>query len=126
MLFTIANAILFEALEWLGLHAEINESYRGVCLDDQSYIYLKNIKCEQNRHTFEHKKKMKNWKMEHQFFWRKETSNSTICPTEEEAISQVKTVLPTMVFLHDEGLLDCTNRHVQEISPSFIHLEDYE
>lgn len=67
MLFTIANAILFEALEWLGWLAEMNESNRGVCLDDESPILIKKYKMWYIRTQ----EKLKNWNMEHQFFEEK-------------------------------------------------------
>lgn len=45
VLFAMTDALLAETFVWLGLHADINESYRGICVKDESPIYLKSIKC---------------------------------------------------------------------------------
>lgn len=72
--------MLAEAFVWLGLHAEINESHRGVCLDDESPIYLKNIKCEQSWQTSPHKKIFKNWNMKH---WYAEENKQAVQQTDQ-------------------------------------------
>lgn len=38
LLFTLADAMIGETFVWLGLHAEINESYRGIFVEDESLI----------------------------------------------------------------------------------------
>lgn len=72
--------MLAEAFVWLGLHAEINESQRGVCLDDESPIYLKNIKCKLRWQTSAHKKIFKNWNMKH---WYAEENKQAVQQTDQ-------------------------------------------